>query len=246
MQKSFTVKLWKLMKICAAQTLIALTLCGVSIAHSNFGQILDKQITITLADVPFEEALKRIEQTANIKFAFSISQLKDEAPVTVHAEQRSLRDLLREILEPRKIRYKVHEPENTITLKKYNDESSNGQSYIEQLEPGGGAKLLSVTGIIADAITKQPMAGVNIIVKGTVRGTTSDADGRFTIEADEGEVLVFSFIGYAPTEVKLSGKTYLQVELMEDITSLKEIVVNAGYYSTTKATQTGNIVKIQS
>ena len=232
------------MKICGAQTLIALILCGVSIAHSNHAQILDKQITIRLTDVPFADALKQIEQAANVKFAFSNNQLDDEEPVTVQATQRSLRDILNEVLTPRKIQYKVYEQEKTITLKKYDEVTSNGQSLIPPDESRTRPALPQVTGVVTDSGTKEPMAGVNIIVKGTARGTTSDADGKFTIEADEGEVIVFSFIGYAPTEVKLSGQTHLQVELQEDITSLKEVVVNAGYWTVKKEEQTGNIVKI--
>lgn len=246
MQKSFTVKLWKVMKICAAQTLIALTLCGVSLAHSNYAQILDQQITISLSDVPFEEALKKIEQIAKVKFAFSTDQLEDEEPVSVSANDRSLRDLLEELLRPRNIRYKVHEREKMITLKKYAQQESNSQSHLDESEAEANVPLLEVTGVVTDAGTKQPMAGVNIIVKGTTRGTTSDADGNFTIEAEDGEVLVFSFIGYAPHELKLSGQTNLRIELLEDITSLKEVVVNAGYYTVTRETQTGNIAKIES
>lgn len=234
------------MRICAAQTLIALTLCGVTVAHSNFAQILDKQVTISLTDTPFEEALKEIENAANIKFAYSISQLRNEATVTIRAEQRLLRDILTDVLGPRNIRYKVHEREKTITLKKYVEVGSNGQSHVEITNSDLLTNVLQITGTVKDATTQQPMAGVNIIVRGSTRGTTSDADGNFTIEANDGEVLVFSFIGYAPLEIKLSGQSQIDVQLQTDITSLNEVVVNAGYWTVTKEEQTGNIVKIGS
>ena len=246
MQKSFTVKLWKLMKICAAQIMIALTLCGIAVAHSNFAQVLDRQITINLTETPFEEALKQIATAAEVKFAYSISQLRNEAPVTIRAERRMLRDILGDVLGSRNIQYKVHEREKTITLKKNIENGIKGQSHIEITGDDSRKNVLHITGTVKDANTLQPMAGVNVIVKGTTRGTTSDADGNFTIEADDGEVLVFSFIGYAPMEIRLSGQTQIEVQLHEDITSLKEVVVNAGYYSTTKELQTGTIAKVES
>jgi TonB-dependent starch-binding outer membrane protein SusC len=244
MQKSFTVKLWKLMKICAAQIVIALTLCGIAVAHSNFAQVLDQQITITLTDTPFEEALKKIAAAADIKFAYSISQLRKESSVTIRAEQRMLRDILSDVLGSRNIQYKVHEREKTITLKKDIENVSKAQSHIEVTRDDLRKDVLQITGTVKDAVTLQPMAGVNVIVRGTTRGTTSDADGNFIIEANDGEVLVFSFIGYAPMEIRLSGQTQVDVQLQEDITSLKEVVVNAGYWTVKKDEQTGNIVKV--
>src|SRR5690606_26897418 len=55
---------------------------------------------------------------------------------------------------------------------------------------------------------------------------------------------VFSFIGFSTYETKVGGRTVIDVVLQENITSLGEVVVNAGYYSTTKKLQTGSIVKI--
>src|SRR5258706_5725695 len=89
------------------------------------------------------------------------------------------------------------------------------------------------------------MAGVNIVVKGTTNGTTTDSEGKLGINADEGNIGVFSFIGYVSMEVRVAGQSVLDVALQKDVKSLNEVVVNAGYYTTTKETQTGNIVKIE-
>ena len=109
MKKSFTAKLWKVMKICAVQGIIAITLCGVTIAHTNYAQLLDTEVSISITDLPFEKALHEIEAIVKVKFAYSISQLQDEPNVSLKIDKRTLREALDELLAPRKISYKVHE-----------------------------------------------------------------------------------------------------------------------------------------
>ncbi len=231
------------MKICTAQIILALTFFGISVAHSNFAQILDKPVSIALTDIPFDQALKQIELAADVKFAYSISQLQKEKNVTLTIERKSLRLVLDQLLSSRDIGYTVHEKEGTIALKKYPSETDEEQSYAPvQNDPDA----FLLTGVVTDATSRQPMAGVNIIIKGTTQGTTTDADGKFAIETREDDVLVFSFIGFTTQEVKLSGQSTLAIEMSEDITSLKEIVVNAGYWTVKKEQQTGNISKVQS
>ncbi len=63
-----------------------------------------------------------------------------------------------------------------------------------------------VTGTVLDD-TSQPLPGVSIIIKGTSTGTTSDFDGNFSINANDGDVLVFSYVGFNSQEVTVSGNT---------------------------------------
>lgn len=232
------------MKICTVQMLMALTLCGISLAHTNYAQVLDKEITISLTDVPFAEALKEIERVADVKFAYSVSHLATEKPVTIHVEQRSLRDFFQALFEPRNISYKVHEQDHTIALKKYKEESRKYESYTDESKPPGDA-VMRVTGTITDAGTRLPMAGVNVIVKGTTKGTTSDGDGRFTIDADKGDVLVFSFIGYRTMQFAIEDHAVIDVELAEDIESLGEVIVySTGYEDISAERSTGSYSQI--
>ena len=89
---------------------------------------------------------------------------------------------------------------------------------------GGGG---SVSGIVKDP-NGQPVLGVTVVVPGTTRGTTTDADGRYTIEAATGETLNFSYIGYKQQTLRVNGQTRIDVTLEEDNTSLEEVVV-VGY-----------------
>lgn len=72
------------------------------------------------------------------------------------------------------------------------------------------------------------MAGVNVIVKGTSIGTTTDATGGYSVSVpDNANTLVFSFIGYTTQEIELGGRTTLDVRMAEDLTELSEVVVTA-------------------
>jgi len=101
-----------------------------------------------------------------------------------------------------------------------------------------------ITGKVTDAVTQQGMAGVNVVIKGATVGTTTDADGKFSLQADNKDILVFSFIGYTTFETQVNGRIVFDVVLQEDIKSLNEVVVNAGYWEVKEKEQTGNISKV--
>jgi TonB-linked SusC/RagA family outer membrane protein len=246
MQKNFTrkQKLWKIMKICAIQGMMVLTLCGVSLAHSNYAQVLDTEVTLNLHSVPFEQALKEIERLTHVKFMYSSDQLGAPSPVTLETTNRPLKDVLDALLTPRHITYNVHEQEASITLKRQGQEKTNERSELQESDRKRGLPI-QLTGTVTDAKTNQPMPGVNVIVKGSTVGTTTDAEGKYAINVDKGGVLVFSFIGYKVVEVEIGEETILSIALEEDVKRLDEVVINAGYYTTTKGTQTGNIGTIQ-
>src|SRR5690606_40214243 len=172
-----------------------------------------------------------IEAVAQVKFAYSINQLQKEPNVSLSIEKEMLRAVLEELLTPRRIRYKVHEKEAAITLKKIPSENEKDQS-IRNGSDGVSPhrELIQITGTVTEAATQTPMAGVNVLVKGTTNGTTTDAAGRYSLGAEDNDVLIISFIGYASLEVPVNGRTVIDVAMTEDVRSLGEVVVNAGYW----------------
>ena len=82
------------------------------------------------------------------------------------------------------------------------------------------------TGTVNDE-TKQPLPGVSVMLKGTNQGTTTDSYGRFIINADQGQVLIFKFLGYAEKEVTVGATNAIIVNLAPDNKTLGEVVVTA-------------------
>lgn len=81
-----------------------------------------------------------------------------------------------------------------------------------------------VSGNVSDQ-DGMPLPGTSVVVKGTINGTTTDFDGNYSISAKEGDTLVFSFIGYVASEVRVGASDQLNVTLQQDSQALEEVVV---------------------
>jgi TonB-linked SusC/RagA family outer membrane protein len=86
--------------------------------------------------------------------------------------------------------------------------------------------------------------GVNVVIKGTTTGTTTDLDGNFTLDVNQGDVIIFSFISFKTQEITYTGQANLVVTLEENTTELDEVVV-VGYSSIEKKDITGSIVSVK-
>ncbi|MCU0450811.1 MAG: SusC/RagA family TonB-linked outer membrane protein [Bernardetiaceae bacterium] len=86
----------------------------------------------------------------------------------------------------------------------------------------------TITGTVTAATEKEPLPGVNVVVKGTASGTVTDADGKYKLAVPaNGKTLVFSFIGYKTTEVEIGGRAEVDVALASDVLNVDEVVVTA-------------------
>lgn len=97
------------------------------------------------------------------------------------------------------------------------------------------AQKLTVSGLVKDAVTNEPIPGVAIMVKGTSVGASADVNGSFTIKADANAVLVCQLFGYKTVEVNVDKRTSLDIIMQEDTQTLEATVVVG--YGTLKKTQ---------
>ena len=108
------------------------------------------------------------------------------------------------------------------------DPEGNGTAFSENMQG------IAVRGVVKDATTGEPMAGVNIIIKGTTIGAITDSEGRYSFASiDRNATLNFSFIGYVTQEVPLNGRSTVDVNLESEVLGLNEVVV-VGYGSAVK------------
>lgn len=84
----------------------------------------------------------------------------------------------------------------------------------------------SLSGVVNDE-SSQPLPGVNILIKGTTRGTTTNASGTFQLAAKTGDVLVIGHVGYTAQEITVGNQTSLTISLVPDNRQLEEVVVTA-------------------
>ncbi|MEC3907629.1 TonB-dependent receptor [Tamlana sp. 2201CG12-4] len=103
---------------------------------------------------------------------------------------------------------------------------------------------ITVKGVVTEKTGNLPLPGVNVVVKGSNTGAVTDFEGNYTIEANNGGVLIFSYLGYKQQEVRVENSV-INIVMEEDASQLNEVVV-IGYGSTTVKDATGAIEKVDS
>jgi hypothetical protein len=217
-----------IMRITFLHVILACVFCGLAMAGNGQG-ILDKKISVTIQKGSLRELLTLIEEKAGVRFLFPSQLVPPNDEVSIQASEQRLSKILNEILSVRKIKYEVDG--NQIILTR---DVSNDQGSAFEPEKVLGSNAIVVGGKITDE-TGQPVPGATIVEKGTANGTTSDADGKYTIRlANANAFLLFSYIGYASQEIPVGNQTEINVVLVPDVSALSEVVV-VGYGTQKKA-----------
>lgn len=105
------------------------------------------------------------------------------------------------------------------------------------------AQEITITGTVTSVTDNEPLIGATVTVKGTVTGTATDIDGKYSITAAPDATLILSYTGFAPIEVPVNNRTLIDVSLDFDSEVLEEVVV-VGYGTQKKATLTGSVASV--
>ena len=97
------------------------------------------------------------------------------------------------------------------------------------IPPGVLGQTKTIKGIVVEEETQMPLPGVSVAIQGTTKGTMTDAEGNFNLEAENGQILQFSFIGYASKELTVGNSTNIKIELQTDVQAIDEVMVTAEF-----------------
>ncbi len=185
-------------------------------ANNSYSQ--NTKITLKLDNVNVEDVFKEIEGLSDFKFLYNHEKLDVTRVVSIDAKKERISDILDQLFINTNIYFKVKKKQ--IILK-------TGKQKTHVLDKEKNIQQVNINGTVVDA-SGVPLAGANVIEKGTTNGTQCDFDGKFSIEiADKNAILVISFIGFTTQEIVVAGKTTLSVIMTEDAASLDEVVVTA-------------------
>jgi TonB-linked SusC/RagA family outer membrane protein len=123
---------------------------------------------------------------------------------------------------------------------------TNADVYAKDPSTGNESALqeVIVKGIVTSSMEGVPLPGVNILEKGTMNGTVTDANGKYTLTISSANaILVFSYIGYLSEEVPVEGRSVIDMTLAEKIEELGEVVV-VGYGTTRKSDLTSAVASV--
>lgn len=106
------------------------------------------------------------------------------------------------------------------------------------------AQNIEISGVVTSKDDGLPLPGVNVVLKGTTKGTLTDADGKYKFSVPSGGTLNVSYIGFKDQEVLISGRSIIDIVLVSDLQTLDEVVVT-GFGSQIKRELTGNIASVK-
>lgn len=212
----------RIMKITLFQFVLAFVFSSVTMANDVVGQKkLDTRVSIIVNDMSLDNALVKLEKLANVKFSYNSRMTQLNQKVSVNAKNEILSNVLTRILKPLKINYS--EVSNQIVLQNDNSQSIGMNVNSNSLPAETILAETTIKGKVVDE-KGDSLPGASITVKGTTKGTTTDFGGNYTITADIGTVLQFSYVGLETQLVTVTGET-MNVTLKGSEETLQDVVI---------------------
>ena len=216
-------KVLLVMKLTAILIIAALT----NVTAKTFSQT----VSLRQKNASVEKVLRLIEKQTGYHFMYDKNDVSKARGINIDVTQVTIKQALDEAFKDQPLTYKIFQ--ETIVVKK-KDESKAPVQFIA----------IDITGTVTDA--KGPVPGVNVKLKGTTTGTTTDVNGKYKLTVPDGNgTLVFSFVGYTPQEQPINNRTAIDVLLVEAPKALSEVVV-VGYGTQRRVDLTGSVGSVSS
>jgi len=244
-------------------TLVKYAIFGLSVQCFVFAPILAKADSGALESVKevkividnetsLKDAFAIIESNSIFRFAYDKKDVNLRSKLQLSEGEYSVADLLDQISSQTRLSFK--QINNTIYVKKEKE-------ILREVDfPGIEAATKSSKGLLAVRAASQArqvrgkvtsfednagLPGVNVLIRGTTTGTTTDIDGNYSLVVpDDNAVLVFSYIGFVTEEIPVNSRSVIDVVMAPDIQQLSEIVV-IGYGTVKKKDLTGSVVSMK-
>jgi TonB-linked SusC/RagA family outer membrane protein len=179
---------------------------------------LSQKISISGKKLPLEKVFASIEEQSGYSFIYKYNDLVQARPVDLHLKNADIRTALDACLKDQHLVYTIEN--NIIAIRAVGDRITSAADEAET------PSIAPITGTVKNE-QGEILAGVTVQVKGTQRHALTDAKGEFSIMADEGEVLVFTYVGLADKEVTVGADRSLQVVMAAGQANLNEVVITA-------------------
>lgn len=217
------LKIARIMKLTIAFLLFA---C-LQVSANGWAQ---EKITLKMNNAEIKRVLFSIEKKSDYRFLFNENALKGKHRVSLDVVEAPLADILDKLLDNTGISYKILGTK--LVVLKTGVEAENIIS-----------KEVKVSGKVS-AATGESLVGVSVQIKNSRTGTTTDANGNYSLSVPDDATLVFSIIGYETQEVVVSGQTVINITMQPAI-KVQEQVIVVGYGSQRKIDVTGSVGQIK-
>jgi TonB-linked SusC/RagA family outer membrane protein len=241
----FHRKLLILMRISLVQLVISICFMGTAVAvESRAQELMSKKVSLQEQDQDVKKVLHAIEKQAGVRFIFSSKLIRSNRKVTIQSNNESLSKVLFDLLSPLGLSYEVSGKNIVIRPVDPQPLPDNDAKVSVTTDPTRAVERI-VKGKVTEAESKQPLPGVNVLVKGTQTGTSTDGNGNYSIEVPDGSsTLVFSFVGYESQQAQVGNLSEINISMKTDLKSLEEVLV-VGYGTVKKSDITGSVASVK-
>ena len=192
-----------------------------------------QKVTLSQKDVKLEKVFREIRKQTGYVFFYDARVLQGAKSVSIDVKDASVEEALKETLQGQPLDFSIEQKTVTIVQKPVISKP------IVDILPA--VPLNIITGTVKDE-KGNPLAGVSVIIKGTKKGTSTKADGSFTIDANAGDILEFTRIGYKKKSIKVGQDKIMNV-VMELNVLLGDEVIVVGYGTQKKSDLTGSVAR---
>ena len=214
-------RLFKIMKI----SVLLFFFCLFSMTAKNvYSQ--QAELSLDMKNVTIEEVISEIEKKSDYVFLITNeAQVELAKRTSLHVDKESIQEILEIVLKDTGLGYTV--VERQVSVYKNSLSKETGKIDNKKKEITDQTALVNITGKVTDAFSDDPIPGVNVVKSGTSIGTVTDIDGVYELSVNEGDTLVFSFIGYQTQKIEVGKVRVINVRLSEYSEMLEEAVVVA-------------------
>jgi TonB-linked SusC/RagA family outer membrane protein len=196
-------------------------------------------LTSNFDNVTVGHVFSDIEKNSDYILIYNEKTLDISRIVSISDVAESVETILDKVFAGTNYSYKISGRQIVIKVSDVEPIVVDNSTYDKELQQ------FVITGVVTDGNTREPLPGVNVVVEGTIIGTTTDVTGKFSIDTRSPKVvLVFSFVGYTSQRIEVAGNLIIDVKLVPEVLGLEEVVV-IGYGTQKKATVTGSISAVQ-
>jgi len=192
-----------------------------------------QKVTLNQKNITLKQVFKAIKVQTGYDVFWQTNKLNEDDKIDVNFKNTPLNDVIQQCIDGKPLTCQIDD--KTVIIK----EKEASPKPVQKANEPPLAPPVTISGKVTDSVGT-PLIGATIAIKGTKTAVITDDKGEFQIKANQGDVLLISFIGYKPQEISLSiSASNVVITLKPSVSGLKEVVVSNGYQKISAERATG-------
>ncbi len=217
-------------------TFILLLTALLNVNASSYSQ--NTKISLDLNDATVEQVFSEIMNKTDFKILYSAGEINLQRKVSIRVKKQRVEKVLDILFANSIINYNIVNKQIVLIRTIPKKGAVFPKNKIEKKREIQN----EISGKVVDE-SGEALPGVNVVIEGTTRGIQTDLDGHYTIQADEGDILSFSFVGMQTQKIKIGSTNTINVTMLYSENSLDDVIV-VGYGAQKKVTLTGSVATV--